>query len=138
MRTFLSATDRNVRSTFCLLRANKADSLSPDEYHYNIPMIPFLLERPIVFLLLMAIPLSALAYFRNAFPHRRTLLLFALPAIVALAQIYFPIAGIVAAVLLILVVLASLADVFTLVSNCLLYTSPSPRDATLSRMPSSA
>ena len=24
------------------------------------------------------------------------------------------------------------------VSNCLLYTSPSPRDATLSRMPSSA
>ena len=26
----------------------------------------------------------------------------------------------------------------TLLSNCLLYTSPSPRDATLSRMPSSA
>ena len=25
-----------------------------------------------------------------------------------------------------------------LISNCLLYTSPSPRDATLSRMPSSA
>ena len=27
---------------------------------------------------------------------------------------------------------------FTLINNCLLYTSPSPRDATLSRMPSSA
>ena len=27
---------------------------------------------------------------------------------------------------------------FQLVSHCLLYTSPSPRDATLSRMPSSA
>ena len=27
---------------------------------------------------------------------------------------------------------------FTLVNGCLLYTSPSPRDATLSRMPSSA
>ena len=27
---------------------------------------------------------------------------------------------------------------FTLVCDCLLYTSPSPRDATLSRMPSSA
>ena len=25
-----------------------------------------------------------------------------------------------------------------IISNCLLYTSPSPRDATLSRMPSSA
>ena len=31
----------------------------------------------------------------------------------------------------------SLKD-FTLLTNCLLYTSPSPRDATLSRMPSSA
>ena len=29
-------------------------------------------------------------------------------------------------------------DETTLVSSCLLYTSPSPRDATLSRMPSSA
>ena len=28
--------------------------------------------------------------------------------------------------------------VFTNVNSCLLYTSPSPRDATLSRMPSSA
>ena len=27
---------------------------------------------------------------------------------------------------------------FTITYNCLLYTSPSPRDATLSRMPSSA
>jgi len=80
-------------------------------------MILFLLERPIVFLLLMAIPLSAMAYFRCAFPHRRTLLLFALPAMVALAQIYFPIAGTIAAVLLILVTLACLADVFTLVSK---------------------
>ena len=30
------------------------------------------------------------------------------------------------------------AEIFNLVNNCLLYTSPSPRDATLSRMPSSA
>ena len=30
------------------------------------------------------------------------------------------------------------ADVVSLCSDCLLYTSPSPRDATLSRMPSSA
>ena len=30
------------------------------------------------------------------------------------------------------------ADQVTYVRNCLLYTSPSPRDATLSRMPSSA
>ena len=30
------------------------------------------------------------------------------------------------------------ADVTGLNNNCLLYTSPSPRDATLSRMPSSA
>ena len=29
-------------------------------------------------------------------------------------------------------------DVHALVIGCLLYTSPSPRDATLSRMPSSA
>ena len=29
-------------------------------------------------------------------------------------------------------------DVITVFLNCLLYTSPSPRDATLSRMPSSA
>ena len=29
-------------------------------------------------------------------------------------------------------------DFITLVNDCLLYTSPSPRDATLSRMPSSA
>ena len=29
-------------------------------------------------------------------------------------------------------------DAFTAVEGCLLYTSPSPRDATLSRMPSSA
>ena len=28
--------------------------------------------------------------------------------------------------------------IFSLLNNCLLYTSPSPRDATLSRMPSSA
>ena len=28
--------------------------------------------------------------------------------------------------------------IISLVENCLLYTSPSPRDATLSRMPSSA
>ena len=80
-------------------------------------MILFLLERPIVFLMLMAIPLSALAYFRCAFPHRRMLLLFALPAMVALAQIYIPIAGVVATGILVLVVLACLADVFTLVSK---------------------
>ena len=30
------------------------------------------------------------------------------------------------------------SEVFALCSDCLLYTSPSPRDATLSRMPSSA
>ena len=29
-------------------------------------------------------------------------------------------------------------DLFVIICNCLLYTSPSPRDATLSRMPSSA
>ena len=29
-------------------------------------------------------------------------------------------------------------DVLTQIEDCLLYTSPSPRDATLSRMPSSA
>ena len=33
---------------------------------------------------------------------------------------------------------AKLADIPVLVYGCLLYTSPSPRDATLSRMPSSA
>ena len=32
----------------------------------------------------------------------------------------------------------SVMDIVDLVSACLLYTSPSPRDATLSRMPSSA
>ena len=31
-----------------------------------------------------------------------------------------------------------LKNMLLLVSDCLLYTSPSPRDATLSRMPSSA
>ena len=30
------------------------------------------------------------------------------------------------------------AEVFELISNCLLYTSPSPRDLSTSRMPSSA
>ena len=30
------------------------------------------------------------------------------------------------------------AEFFELIKTCLLYTSPSPRDATLSRMPSSA
>ena len=30
------------------------------------------------------------------------------------------------------------AEIFSLAQPCLLYTSPSPRDATLSRMPSSA
>ena len=30
------------------------------------------------------------------------------------------------------------AQLLTVASDCLLYTSPSPRDATLSRMPSSA
>ena len=35
-------------------------------------------------------------------------------------------------------VVGGLGDVEILVNNCLLYTSPSPRDATLSRMPSSA
>ena len=29
-------------------------------------------------------------------------------------------------------------NLYSLIENCLLYTSPSPRDATLSRMPSSA
>ena len=33
---------------------------------------------------------------------------------------------------------AALSQARTLVAGCLLYTSPSPRDATLSRMPSSA
>ena len=80
-------------------------------------MILFLLERPIVFLLLMAIPLFALAYFRRAFPDRRMLLLFALPAMVALAQIFFPMAGLIAVGLLVLVALACLVDVFTLVSQ---------------------
>ena len=32
----------------------------------------------------------------------------------------------------------SLDNSFTWIGHCLLYTSPSPRDATLSRMPSSA
>ena len=32
----------------------------------------------------------------------------------------------------------TLGQVYELANNCLLYTSPSPRDATLSRMPSSA
>ena len=31
-----------------------------------------------------------------------------------------------------------IAESFDLIAGCLLYTSPSPRDATLSRMPSSA
>ena len=35
-------------------------------------------------------------------------------------------------------VVPGLWDVHTHIGNCLLYTSPSPRDATLSRMPSSA
>ena len=34
--------------------------------------------------------------------------------------------------------ISSLDDIQSLVTACLLYTSPSPRDATLSRMPSSA
>ena len=33
---------------------------------------------------------------------------------------------------------ANIDDVYKTASTCLLYTSPSPRDATLSRMPSSA
>ena len=33
---------------------------------------------------------------------------------------------------------AGLVTLFRLAYDCLLYTSPSPRDATLSRMPSSA
>ena len=78
-------------------------------------MILFLLERPIIFLLLMAIPLSALSYFRSAFPNRRALLIFALPAMVALGQIFLPFAGIIAAAILMLVVLACLVDLFTLV-----------------------
>ena len=32
----------------------------------------------------------------------------------------------------------TILEMFNLFSGCLLYTSPSPRDATLSRMPSSA
>ena len=35
-------------------------------------------------------------------------------------------------------VLANMATTLDITSGCLLYTSPSPRDATLSRMPSSA
>ena len=34
--------------------------------------------------------------------------------------------------------IAKIGDDFVQVFDCLLYTSPSPRDATLSRMPSSA
>ena len=40
--------------------------------------------------------------------------------------------------LLALFALMSSGDEFVASNNCLLYTSPSPRDATLSRMPSSA
>ena len=36
------------------------------------------------------------------------------------------------------IVLSGIAGLFGGIMTCLLYTSPSPRDATLSRMPSSA
>ena len=96
-------------------------------------MILFLLERPIIFLLLMAIPLAAVAYFRHAFPRRRTLLLFALPAVVSLGQIVIPMAlkmtglpapkaviwvfNVAATAILAFIALACLIDVFTLVSK---------------------
>ncbi len=79
-------------------------------------MISFLLERPIIFLMLLAIPMGALAFFRRVFPTRRTLLLFAVPAALSLGQLFFPLAGVVAIVALVAVVLVVLVDGFTLVS----------------------
>ena len=78
-------------------------------------LLSILLERPIVFLMLMALPLALLAWLGRIYPQRRMLLLIALPAVVALAQIFWKGFGYLALILLILGIAVAIVDLFTIV-----------------------
>ena len=77
-------------------------------------MFSFLLERPIIFIMLLAVPLVGLAYWRRVFPTLRMLAIFALPTAVALAQIFWPWTAYMASAILVVVCFISLADLFSL------------------------
>ena len=93
-------------------------------------------SRPIIALSLFTLPLILVAVFAKAYPHMRLLVLCIVPVLLTPAIAFglsFSLRGNTADAAIWIVVI----DAVVLLV-CLLYTSPSPRDATLSRMPSSA
>jgi len=53
-------------------------------------MLDFLVQRPVLMLLLMGLPLLLLAWLKKVYPQRRTLALIAFPAVVSTFSVFFP------------------------------------------------
>lgn len=77
-------------------------------------MFDFLLDRPIVLLLALALPLVLLARFRETWPTKRLLLLMALPAVTSLLQVFVPAAIWLLGIALVAALALAFIDAFTL------------------------
>lgn len=80
-------------------------------------MLDFLVQRPVVMLLLMAAPLGLLAWLGKIYPLNRMLGLLALPAVVALGTIWMPPMVYVALGLLAVMGVVALTDLLTIASS---------------------
>lgn len=77
-------------------------------------MLDFLVQRPVLFLLLMGLPLMVLAWWKKIYPQRRTLALIALPAIIATFSVFQPPMAYVALGLLVILMLIAVTDILSI------------------------
>ncbi len=79
-------------------------------------MLDFLVQRPVLFLLLMGLPLLLLAWLRKTYPQFRMLGLLALPAVVATFSISLPPMSRLAFGLLVVILLIAVIDILSIPS----------------------
>ena len=78
-------------------------------------MLDFLVERPVILLLLMGAPLLSLALLGKIYPRRRMLLLIGLPTAFSMFAIWWPLAIYAAIGLLAVLILIALADLLSII-----------------------
>ena len=86
-------------------------------------MLDFLVQRPVLLLLLMGLPLLLLAWLGKIYPQRRMLALVALPAVVALFSVFLAPVAYLALGLLVLLLLIAISDIFSIPSSSKLEVS---------------
>jgi len=80
-------------------------------------MLDFLVQRPILLLLLMGLPLLLLAWLGKVYPRRRMLVLIAFPALVATYSVFFSPMAYVALGLLIVLLIIAATDILSIPSS---------------------